>query len=923
MHYSRWNSGLTIRHGEADLSSSRASIPIVLKKQPVVPPLNHYKYGQPDYFQESQSHPRAPFEQFGIKPERNEGSSLSPLKPLQEKRHRQANSIDFFQRNVSQSPDRMSNRSRNNELLDGVLNTTRSTLFEHPQSQVYFGKAQPLSYLPPILSNSKETIPRVAHHTRIKSLQSGINLARDQGPFNPSQYNATGLQDARSSPVIRINGLDRIEEVYSQYHIPQESNFHLKNQEVFSPAQRIDSRRSRMPQQSLGMLTPSVERSQVINSVMAQYQSIDHSRKAEESPYDLSRRHQVPRTNRAEESPYLNYKPELPYNSSRTGRMISMRDVIDPSLAYQNSERNAFSLERNPHLKANQPLHPPNDEGVSNGLILTDRGLVDREMSQLSFFRKKKKKPKEISLSIKSILPMMAMIKMRQQKEEEEENDRIFETLRQQNAILTTLAQRLNEHDSEGPGENRKLKKKLYRLEMKMNGIDVPESSGDSDSDSDSNDKRKKRKKKGKGKDFEKEIATHGKAGRRGGINVGLENGGVDLGQDPERKRQMDEIEKHYRIEEENIKKGKELEEMKKKKEKYTIERAKALWTRFRGYFWHKVAFYMFKSALTSDMGEKRAVALEENAKMQIELISLLKGFVKKAIENNFNKSIANSKTVNVVSAPDKIKPYGQKPPSNVKTKAKELIDKCMDILAPLGNASRVMDPKLIALLARITMNRSFPLQGFFFEGELGRLDFTFFGSLKNQDAKRVKMLVVGAIFFHTLIGDFLRSPWESFPSVKSPPSDLLRLNLRNICSVIFWVFSENIRNQVPFVKNNQKQLTMDLRVKPRPRIKLDEILSRQSSDKGAYGKEIEDVFFDDVFDKATDLAPVFSGDKETLLPLKNIANGLVDDISALVLAKQTEFYKENKKKEQALRLERRKKVLDVLKAKGLTKYLK
>ena len=79
----------------------------------------------------------------------------------------------------------------------------------------------------------------------------------------------------------------------------------------------------------------------------------------------------------------------------------------------------------------------------------------------------------------------------------------------------------------------------------------------------------------------------------------------------------------------------------------------------------------MFKNAVIADVNERKVIELAENAKIQPEIIKKSREMIKSSVQEVFIKSILNNKPLNIVSAPDKIKPYGQKPPSNGKQKAK------------------------------------------------------------------------------------------------------------------------------------------------------------------------------------------------------------------------------------------------------------
>lgn len=106
------------------------------------------------------------------------------------------------------------------------------------------------------------------------------------------------------------------------------------------------------------------------------------------------------------------------------------------------------------------------------------------------------------------------------------------------------------------------------------------------------------------------------------------------------------------------------------------------------------------------------------------------------------------------------------------------------------------------------------PPSNFLFDFEISRLNFTVYGTYKNMNPAKIKMLIGSFVIVRVLIYDIILRPWNHLTNIK--PNELLNKNIRNVASVLMQDFLDYVKSNLPINLNNQEHVSSDKRVKPR-----------------------------------------------------------------------------------------------------------
>lgn len=302
-------------------------------------------------------------------------------------------------------------------------------------------------------------------------------------------------------------------------------------------------------------------------------------------------------------------------------------------------------------------------------------------------------------------------------------------------------------------------------------------------------------------------------------------------------------------------------------------------------------------------------------------LTNSLLAMTKKAIEPMLEEKL----NIMFIYNPEKVKPYGTKPSSqgsSAASKAQAACDKVRLILSSLVDETKpgCFDKEVLESVAKMTMERWFMQQSFHFESEINRMQFSAFGSIKNQLPNRVKMMCVCLLIFQILIPKILKCPWKHYQSVKQPPDPSLRLNLRIINSILYWICFDWIKQNVPMHPNGQMHLAVNMKTKPIPaKTNLDDeipVVPRKLKPNE------EALLIENVFDKEQDMPALYNENKQLILPLRSLIEGWADKIGKMVMETQEGIRLEMKMKAQEQRNKRKQEVIEHLTKNNWERFL-
>lgn len=172
----------------------------------------------------------------------------------------------------------------------------------------------------------------------------------------------------------------------------------------------------------------------------------------------------------------------------------------------------------------------------------------------------------------------------------------------------------------------------------------------------------------------------------------------------------------------------------------------------------------------------------------------------------------------------------------------------------------------LACFIASISENQCTPPDRFLFDFEIKRLNFSYFGTLKNMAELHSKMIIGMFLLIRVFIFQFLVSPWNQLcnTDLKLPKDDLTKKNLKTIASILYHIVMDIFRGKVPVVANNQRFLPTEMKIRPRPQnLKIDGMeegtkISDEDVLEGLYSKKELGAFFSLRFHDVNQLKGLF-----------------------------------------------------------------
>ena len=124
---------------------------------------------------------------------------------------------------------------------------------------------------------------------------------------------------------------------------------------------------------------------------------------------------------------------------------------------------------------------------------------------------------------------------------------------------------------------------------------------------------------------------------------------------------------------------------------------------------------------------------------------------------------------------------------------------------------SKKLQPEMIDFFGTITENDALLPDDYFTKFELGRLQYTYYGCLKNMDSNKSKVLIAGIFFFRA----FVKGIIMDYPEALGLPKKTIGAEkLLNIGSVLYNMGIEYVKMLTAANKDAQSQLSQDIKIK-------------------------------------------------------------------------------------------------------------
>jgi len=117
---------------------------------------------------------------------------------------------------------------------------------------------------------------------------------------------------------------------------------------------------------------------------------------------------------------------------------------------------------------------------------------------------------------------------------------------------------------------------------------------------------------------------------------------------------------------------------------------------------------------------------------------------------------------------------------------------------------TKLLDDDIIGCLASVSGEGSCIPSGFISEFEIQRLEFNKYGRLKRVIPIKNQMLIASLMLLRILIYKILLRAWEH---CKVKPTELIKTNMICLCSVIYAIVMEYLRNNLKKMPNNQTHI--------------------------------------------------------------------------------------------------------------------
>lgn len=342
------------------------------------------------------------------------------------------------------------------------------------------------------------------------------------------------------------------------------------------------------------------------------------------------------------------------------------------------------------------------------------------------------------------------------------------------------------------------------------------------------------------------------------------------------------------------------------------------LWHNVKIIYWRGMLLKVFWRDYTDRIMMRREGILAEHLKLQQILLEgsqkLMILLAQKGMKNYIDNQ--KKKPIMCIIEPAKLKLYSAKQTTNKKKLIERAVNAANFAKFLIDSMTvALQDPKLdvtvLKMMGKMFVDGYCLQNNFHFQSELDRVQMTCFGILKEQEnhPERVRMLCTNYLVFQILIPFVIKMPWKYLKNVHFPPNASFRLNLRILCSIIYWVFYDWVIAQTPKIKNSQKNVRPRFRVVPtKAKSIIDETAGPDFTKKPEYAEEL---FILDVFTKE-DLSEVFH-DQELVLPLLQSVSDFVFALTEISFESQRNLKEKAKMLRQEMKKKRRNEVINHL----------
>jgi len=202
-------------------------------------------------------------------------------------------------------------------------------------------------------------------------------------------------------------------------------------------------------------------------------------------------------------------------------------------------------------------------------------------------------------------------------------------------------------------------------------------------------------------------------------------------------------------------------------------------------------------------------------------------------------------------------------------THVKQIFNK---LIINMNNFPAVLPP----ILSTLIQEDGFLQNDYFSQFEINRMKFGPFGTIREMNAQRCKLILGGIVMIRVFIYYFIMRPWET---LKQDKSKFKSEKLLNIGSILYNTLMGIFRNTVPAYPNNQSFLSVELKIKP----KKNTLQALDSPDPENPVKHSKDITKDgDIiqgFYNVQQLSAFFDSNKKTAEELKQVLSGFLDAI--------------------------------------------
>jgi len=193
-------------------------------------------------------------------------------------------------------------------------------------------------------------------------------------------------------------------------------------------------------------------------------------------------------------------------------------------------------------------------------------------------------------------------------------------------------------------------------------------------------------------------------------------------------------------------------------------------------------------------------------------------------------------------------------------------------LIINMGNFPAVLPP----ILSTLIQEDGFLQNDYFSQFEINRMKFGPFGTIREMNSQRCKLILGGVVMIRVFIYYFIMRPWEV---LKQDRSKFKSEKLLNIGSILYNTLMGIFRNTVPAYPNNQSFLSVELKIRP----KKNTLPALEAPDPENPVKNNKDTTKDgDIiqgFYNVQQLSSFFDSNKKTAEELKQVLSGFLEAI--------------------------------------------